>query len=159
MASETMVLEITTSQPQARSLEGSSLEKLLPETIPSATGNPVDVIIGMRKDMAEFLKAGGDKQAFRETLREELKKACMEALQRSAAAAAAADASDGVSRDGPAGYPNIEPIVEYLTERGVIRPKLSRAQVRRLAKSVLKESSEKTSKKESLVSSKKESGS
>jgi hypothetical protein len=29
-------------------------------------------------------------------------------------------------------YPNIEPLVEYLQERGLIRPKLSRARIRRL---------------------------
>jgi len=36
--------------------------------------------------------------------------------------------------DDGSSYPNIEPIVEYLTERGRIGPKLSRAQVRRRLK-------------------------
>jgi hypothetical protein len=80
MALETTVLEESTPQPQA-----PSLETLLPETIPSATGNgqpqsPVDVIIALRKDMAEFQKVG-NKETLRETLREELRVACKEALQ------------------------------------------------------------------------------
>jgi len=81
--------------------------------------SPVDVIIGLRKDLAEFQKIS-NKQALRETLRKELRAACKEALHR---AGAGADRPD---------YPNIEPIVEYLTERGLIRPKLSRARIRRL---------------------------
>ena len=81
--------------------------------------SPVDVIIGLRKDLAEFQKIS-NKQALRETLRKELRAACKESLHR---AAAGADRPD---------YPNIEPIVEYLTERGLIRPKLSRARIRRL---------------------------
>jgi hypothetical protein len=118
MASQTTVLETTTP------LEKSSLRRLLPETIPSATGNgqpqsPVDVIIALRKELAEFRKVS-NKQALRETLRKELRAACKEALHR---AGAGADRPD---------YPNIEPIVEYLQERGAIRPKLSRAQIRRL---------------------------
>ena len=111
MASETMVLE--------ESIQAPSLETLLPRTIPSATGNgqpqsPADVIIGLRKDLAEFQRTSS-KEALREALRKELRAACKEALQR-----------------GDAGYLNIEPIVEYLTERGLIRPKLSRARIRRL---------------------------
>ena len=79
MASQTTVLETTTP------LEKSSLRRLLPETIPSATGNgqpqsPVDVIIALRKDMAEFQKVG-NKETLRETLREELRVACKEAWQ------------------------------------------------------------------------------
>ena len=81
--------------------------------------SPVDVIIGLRKELAEFQKVS-NKQAFKETLRAALRAACKEALLR---AAAGADRPD---------YPNIEPIVEYLTERGLIRPKLSRARIRRL---------------------------
>jgi hypothetical protein len=111
MASETMALETPLQ-------EESSLRTLFPETIPSATGNPVDVIIALRKDMAEFQKVSS-KEALREKLRKELRAACKEALQRGTA-------------DCPNGYPDIEPIVEYLRERGVIRPKLSRAQIRRL---------------------------
>jgi hypothetical protein len=105
MASETMVLKESTQ---------------LPKTIPSVTGNsPVDVIIGLRKDLAEFRKTSS-----KEALRKELREACREALLRAAAA-------DG--HDGP-GCPTIEPIVEYLQERGLVRPKLSRAQVRRRLK-------------------------
>ena len=112
MASETMVLEESTQAP--------SLETLLPKTIPSVTGNsPVDVIIGLRKELAEFQKTNS-KDVLREALRKELRAACKEALHR---AGAGADRPD---------YPNIEPIVEYLQERGAIRPKLSRAQIRRL---------------------------
>jgi len=116
MASETMVLEESTQAP--------SLETLLPRTIPSATGNgqpqsPADVIIGLRKDLAEFQRTSS-KEALREALRKELRAACKEALHR---AGAGADRPD---------YPNIEPIVEYLQERGAIRPKLSRARVRQL---------------------------
>ena len=116
MASETMVLEESTQAP--------SLETLLPRTIPSATGNgqpqsPADVIIGLRKDLAEFQRTSS-KEVLREALRKELRAACKEALHR---AGAGADRPD---------YPNIEPIVEYLQERGAIRPKLSRAQIRRL---------------------------
>ena len=119
MASETMVLEESTQAP--------SLETLLPRTIPSATGNgqpqsPADVIIGLRKDLAEFQRTSS-KEALREALRKELRAACKEALLRTAAA----DCPD---------YPNIEPLVEYLTERGLIRPKLSRAQIRRLKASL-----------------------
>jgi hypothetical protein len=122
MASETMVLEESTQAP--------SLETLLPETIPSATGNsqpqsPVDVIIEMRKDLAEFRRTGNS-QALRKKAREELRAACIDALQRGAAAGA--DRPD---------YPNIEPIVEYLQERRLVRPKLSRAQIRRLEESSL----------------------
>ena len=121
MASQTTVLETTTP------LEKSSLRRLLPETIPSATGNgqpqsPVDVIIGLRKDLAEFQRTSS-KEALREALRKELRAACKEALLRTAAA----DCPD---------YPNIEPLVEYLQERGLIRPKLSRAQIRRLKASL-----------------------
>jgi len=120
MASETMVLEESTQAP--------SLETLLPRTIPSATGNgqpqsPADVIIGLRKDLAEFQRTSS-KEALREALRKELRAACKEALHR---AGAGADRPD---------YPNIEPIVEYLQERGAIRPKLSRAQIRRLKASL-----------------------
>jgi len=119
MASETMVLEESTQAP--------SLETLLPRTIPSATGNgqpqsPADVIIGLRKDLAEFQRTSS-KEALREALRKELRAACKEALLRTAAA----DCPD---------YPNIEPLVEYLQERGLIRPKLSRAQIRRLKASL-----------------------
>jgi hypothetical protein len=128
--------------------------------------DPVDVILALRKDVAAFQRVsdggGGDKQAFkealRESVREELKKACMEALQRSSAVGAAVDDA-GADRRRPVdrpGYLNIEPIVEYLTEREVIRPKLSRAQVRRLAKSVLREkqsSGEKQSSSEKEISS------
>src|SRR6516162_2594200 len=122
MASETMVLETTTP------LEKSSLRRLLPETIPSATGNrqpqsPADVIIGLRKDLAEF-QTTSSREAWREALRRELREACEEALQR---AGAGADRPD---------YPNIEPLVEYLQERGLIRPKLSRPQIRRLKASL-----------------------
>ena len=122
MASETMASETT---PQ----EESSLRALLPETIPPATRNgqqpqsPADVIIALREDMARFQKVRS-KEALREALRKELREACKEALQRGAGAAGCPD-------DG-SGYPNIEPIVEYLQERGAIRPKLSRAQIRRL---------------------------
>ena len=119
MASETMVLEESTQAP--------SLETLLPRTIPSATGNgqpqsPADVIIGLRKDLAEFQRTSS-KEALRAALRKELRAACKEALLRTAAA----DCPD---------YPNIEPLVEYLQERGLIRPKLSRAQIRRLKASL-----------------------
>ena len=119
MASETMVLE--------ESIQAPSLETLLPRTIPSATGNgqpqsPADVIIGLRKDLAEFQRTSS-KEALREALRKELRAACKEALLRTAAA----DCPD---------YPNIEPLVEYLQERGLIRPKLSRAQIRRLKASL-----------------------
>ena len=120
MASETMVLKESTQ---------------LPKTIPSVTGNsPVDVIIGLRKDLAEFRKTSS-----KEALRKELREACREALLRAAAT--------GCPDDGSS-YPNIEPIVEYLTERGLIRPKLSRAQVRRrlkLATTTLPTPNEKTS--------------
>ena len=119
MASETMVLEESTQAP--------SLETLLPRTIPSATGNgqprsPADVIIGLRKDLAEFQRTSS-KEALREALRKELRAACKEALLRTAAA----DCPD---------YPNIEPLVEYLQERGLIRPKLSRARIRLLESSL-----------------------
>jgi hypothetical protein len=163
-------------------MEEAFLRRLFPETIApvataAATGgqpaprSPVDVILAIREDMARFQKIGGDKPAFKETLREvlrkELRAQCMEALQRSATAAAAAAHEGGASAGGQrrpnrrpnagpiAGYPNIEPIVEYLQERGANRPKLPRAQVRRLAKSVL---AEKASQKTSEGTSKKESG-
>jgi hypothetical protein len=157
MASEVITSKTTTP------MEEAFLRRLIPETIPSAKTvnrqhqSPVDAIIALRKDMAEFQKVGSDKQALRETLRATMKAACMEALQQSAADAAAAD--DAADADGqrpgrrgrPSGsasganhpngpvYPNIEPIVKYLTERKVIRPKLSREQIRRLAASVLGE--------------------
>src|SRR6516225_7902688 len=120
MASETMVLEESTHAP--------SLETLLPRTIPSATGNgqpqsPADVIIGLRKDLAEFQRTSS-KEALRKALRKELRAACKEALLRTAAGADRE--ADGSS------YPNIEPIVEYLQERRLVRPKLSRARIRRL---------------------------
>jgi hypothetical protein len=132
MALETTVLEESTSR------EELSLETLLPETIPSATGNgqpqsPVDVILGLREDLAKFQKASS-KQAFKETLRKELREACKEALQQGAAGAGYPDGSS---------YPNIELIVEYLRERGAIRPKLSRARRRRLEAALA--ASEKTS--------------
>jgi hypothetical protein len=170
-----MALETTTTTKTTKTpMEEAFLRKLLPETIPpaAAAGNPVDVILALRKDMAALQKVGGDKQAFRENLRATMKAACMEALLRanadavanaaaregdaadrrrrpndgSGAAAAAADCPNGL------GYLNIEPIVEYLQERRAIRPKLSRAKIRRLAKRVLaeqakKESSEKESSK------------
>jgi hypothetical protein len=125
-------------------MEEAFLRRLFPETIPSATtGNsPVDVILGLRKDMAEFQKVSSKEafkeEAFKETLRATMKVACMGALQRSAVGAA----GDGRDADR---YPNIKPIVDYLTERGVIRPKLSRARIRRLAKSVLAEKTAKGS--------------
>ena len=123
MASETMVLEESTQAP--------SLETLLPKTIPSVTGNsPVDVIIGLRKELAEFQKTNSKealREALREGLRKELRAACKEALQRGAGAAGCPDGSS---------YPNIEPIVEYLQERGLIRPKLSRARIRLLESSL-----------------------
>jgi hypothetical protein len=75
--------------------------------------SPVDVIIELRKDLAEFQRTSS-----KEALRKELRAACREALLR---AAAGADC-----------YPNIEPIVEYLQERRLVRPKLSRARIRRL---------------------------
>jgi hypothetical protein len=118
MASETMASETT---PQ----EELSLRRLLPETIPPATANPVGVIIGLRKDLAEFQKVS-NKETFKETLRKELR----EALLRAATAGAAG------CPDGGSGYPNIEPIVEYLQERRLVRPKLSRARIRRLEASL-----------------------
>ena len=83
MASQTTVLETTTP------LEKSSLRRLLPETIPSATGNgqpqsPIDVIIGLRKDLAEFQRTSS-KEALREALRKELRAACKEAPKLSRA--------------------------------------------------------------------------
>ena len=78
--------------------------------------------IALREDMARFRKVSS-KEALREALRKELRAACKEALLRTVAA----DCPD---------YPNIEPIVEYLQERGAIRPKLSRAQIRRLKASL-----------------------
>jgi hypothetical protein len=118
-----MALKMTALE---ESTQAPSLKALLPETIPSATGNgqpqsPVDVIIALRKELAEFQKVSS-----KEALREELRAACKEALQRGAVAGCP---------DGPS-YPNIEPIVEYLTERGLIRPKLSRARRRRLESSL-----------------------
>jgi hypothetical protein len=127
--------EATTSE-TTTPLEGAFLRKLLPETIPSATGNgqkprsPVDVVIALREDLARFQRVGGNKQALRETLRKELREACRDALHRAGAAvvagagddtssAADADTVAGAGRpdaDRP-GYLNIEPIVEYLTER------------------------------------------
>jgi hypothetical protein len=159
-----MALEATTITSKTTTpMEEVFLRKLLPEEIsPAATaGNPVDATIAFQEDMARFQRAGISKEALREAVRKELNaSACMEALQkRSDADAVDAGADRRPNGDRP-GYLNIELILEYLREREAIRPKLSRAEIRRLAKSVLKQSSEKTSKKESsLISSKKESGS
>jgi hypothetical protein len=117
MASETMASE---TPPESR-LAGTTTR---PEASDKQPQSPAGVIIGLRKDLAEFQRTSS-KQALREALREELREACKEALLR------------GAGADRP-DYPNIEPIVEYLKERGVIRrSKLSRAQIRRRLKSVL----------------------
>jgi hypothetical protein len=133
-----MALESANSETKTTPMEKVFLRKLLPEEIsPAALGNPVDAIIAFREDMARFRKVGISKEALREAVRKELNAACMEGLQQSATDAGA----DRRPVDRP-GYLNIEPFVEYLTERWAIRPKLPRARIRRLAKSVLKESSE-----------------
>ena len=115
MASETMALET----PQ----EELSLRALFPEASDKQPQSPADVIIGLRKDLAEFQRTSS-KEALRKALRKELRAACKEALLRTAAGADRE--ADGSS------YPNIEPIVEYLQERRLVRPKLSRARIRRL---------------------------
>jgi hypothetical protein len=91
--------------------------------------SPVYIVTRIREELAEFQKIS-NKQALRETLRKELRAACKEALDR-AGAVVGADADAADSPDSPS-YPNIEPSVEYLQERGLIRPKLSRARVRQL---------------------------
>jgi hypothetical protein len=159
-----MASEATTPASTSILIEAAFLRRLLPETIPpvAETGNPiVDTIIALREDMARFQKIGGDKPAFkqalREALRKELRAACMEALQREALQREANDALHSSrspqqqqrrrpNRRRPnnddssvTSYPNIKPIVDYLAEREASRPKLPRAQVRRLARSVLRE--------------------
>jgi|SRR6516165_5410851 hypothetical protein len=71
--------------------------------------SPVDVVISIRKELAEFQRTSS-KQAWRAELRE----ACKEALLQQAA-----------------GGLDIRPVVEYLEQRGLIRSKPSRAWVRR----------------------------
>jgi hypothetical protein len=91
-------------------MEEAFLRRLIPETIPSAkTENrqhqsPVDAIIALRKDMAEFQKASGGKESFKEetfkeTLRATMKVACMGALQRGALQRSAVGAAgDGATQ-------------------------------------------------------------
>ena len=69
-------------------------------------GSPVDVINGIREELAEFRRTSS-KEALRERLREELRAACKEALRRTA--------------DDPPDHPNIEQVVEYLQQRGLIK--------------------------------------
>jgi hypothetical protein len=185
MASETPT---TAKTPMEEAFLRRLIPEEIPPASPAETGNqpttprsPVDVILAIREDMARFQKvsSGSSKQEFRESLRATMKAACMDALQQSAqrSAAAAADAADGHGQKRPGGrgrpsarrpddthgggipvWPNIEPILEYLKEREASRPKLSRAQVRRLAKSVLREMeakkgpSEKQSSKKEILS-------
>jgi hypothetical protein len=160
MASETTIASKAT--PATTPMDEAFLRRLLPETIPPATtGNPVDVIPALRKDMAEFQKAsGGNKQDFkkdlraamraalREELREELRAACKKVVLHAGESPGTGDspgtggnttATAGAGCPGGAARIDIGPIVEYLTGRGVITPKLSRAQIRRLGKSVLRE--------------------
>ena len=82
------------------------LEELPQEELPLEARDeqhlsPVDVIINIRKELAEFQKAGG-----RQALLAELREAGKEDLRR------ATHCPD---------YPDIESIVEYLQERGLIR--------------------------------------
>ena len=67
--------------------------------------SPADVLIGIRKELAEF-QQNGNKQAFRERLRAELREACKAALNQTGDRSA---------------YPDIAAIVEYLEDRGLIR--------------------------------------
>ena len=69
-------------------------------------GSPVDVINGIREELAEFRRTSS-KEALRERLREELRAGCKEALRRTA--------------DDPPDHPNIEQVVEYLQQRGLIK--------------------------------------
>ena|SRR6516164_11754659 len=69
--------------------------------------SPVEVAVSIRKELAEFQRTGNS-QALREKAREELRAASIDALRRAAAG------------DGP-DYLNIEPIVEYLEQRGLIK--------------------------------------
>src|SRR6516162_1467486 len=100
MASETMVLEESTQAP--------SLETLLPRTIPSATGNgqpqsPADVIIGLRKDLAEFQRTSS-KESLREALRKELraasKKLCIGPLPQTVPIIPISSRSSNISQSG-----------------------------------------------------------
>jgi hypothetical protein len=68
--------------------------------------SPVDVINDIRAELAEFQRTSS-KEAFRARLREELQAACKEALRRTA--------------DDPPDHPNIEQLVEYLEQRGLIK--------------------------------------
>ena len=79
---------------------------LVPEGNEHRRQSPVDVINGIQEELAEFRRTSS-KEALRERLREELRAACKEALRRTA--------------DDPPDHPNIEQVVEYLQQRGLIK--------------------------------------
>jgi hypothetical protein len=104
--------------------------------------SPVDVILAMREELAEFQRTT-TKEAFREKLRKEMQAACVDALHRAADAA-----RNGEAAGGCPSYPNIDLIVEYLRERVllqmlVFRPKLSRARQRELEAAIEREEASK----------------
>jgi hypothetical protein len=79
--------------------------------------SPVDVVLDIRKELAEFQRTSSSK-AFREKIREELNAACKAALRQAA--------------ESPGGL-NIKPIVEYLQERGLIKLNSRRIKIRNRA--------------------------
>jgi len=65
--------------------------------------SPVDVVINILKDLAEFQRTSS-KQALRDAMREALRESLLQAVRH------------------PGTHPiDIDPVVEYLKERGVIR--------------------------------------
>ena len=92
---------------EAVSLESSMLVGAIPVESADGQRSPVDVVTKIREDLAEFQRSSNS-QAFRETLRQELREACMDALHRAVVA------------DGP-DYLDIEPLVEYFEQRDLIR--------------------------------------
>jgi hypothetical protein len=83
---------------EAMVLAAMPLEALSREATNEQQQSPVDVVVNIRKDLAEF-QQNSSKQALRKAMRE----ACEEAFLRTA------------------GHIDIDPVVEYLKERGVIR--------------------------------------
>ena len=82
-------------------LEELSLEALSRETPDERRQSPVDVILGIREELAEFRRNGG-KRALLAKLREAREKDLLATMR------------------GPDPF-GLDPVIEYLEERGLIR--------------------------------------
>jgi hypothetical protein len=80
--------------------------------------SPAEVGAGIHKDLAEFQKNSNSKEALREFIREACKEDLIQALHHNI------NADDGVNADGGVNANVNAPseIVEYLIDRGLIKP-------------------------------------